>query len=190
MTARRASRPDRSSASGGPGAVSSARYRDGRWPRSPRGAAESAARARSFGAPRRSDGQPLAPLGSTTSEHAPTRLRSHAGHEAMLALARALLGLICPLRHGCVPLPRSTFAFRALTHEWLAFRQPARPSRCDARFYRWAGGVVKSLPGRLRRCYSGATPGPDRPIVRPIWLRRRTHSPLWQHPQIGSEYLD
>jgi hypothetical protein len=30
----------------------------------------------------------------------------------MLALARALLGLIRPLRHGCVPFPRSTFASR------------------------------------------------------------------------------
>ena len=61
----------------------------------------------------RSGGQLLAPLGSTTSEHAASTLRSHAGHEAMLALARALLGLIRPLRHECVPFPRSTFAFRS-----------------------------------------------------------------------------
>ena len=74
--------------------------------------------------PQRSDGEPLAPLGSTTSEHAPTALRSHPGHEAVLALARALLGLIGPLRHGCVPFPRSTFAFRA-SHTRTAGVPPA-----------------------------------------------------------------
>jgi hypothetical protein len=64
---------------------------------------------------RRSDSEPLAPLGPTTSEHAATALGGHAGHEAMLALTRALLGLIRPL-HGCVPFPRSTFAIRPDKH--------------------------------------------------------------------------
>ena len=112
-TDRRASRPDRSSSSGGRGSGSSAQSRDGRSPRTPRGAEASAAQARPSRPGRRSDGESLAPLGSTTSEHAPSALRSHAGHEAMLALARALLGLIRPL-HECVPFPRSTFAFRAI----------------------------------------------------------------------------
>jgi hypothetical protein len=42
----------------------------------------------------------------------------------VLALARALLGLIGPLRHGCVPFPRSTFAFRA-SHTRTAGVPPA-----------------------------------------------------------------
>jgi hypothetical protein len=96
-----------------------------RWPRSPRGAGSSAARARPRAASRRSGREPLAPLGSTTSEHAPTALRSHAGHEAVLALARALLGLIRPL-HRCVPVPRSAQRSWPFTHERLAFRQPLR----------------------------------------------------------------
>ncbi len=87
--------------------ASYARFHDDRSPRSPRGAEASAAQARSRRTDRRSDGQSLAPLRSTASEHAASTLRCHPGHEAMLALARALLGLIGPLRHGCVPFPRS-----------------------------------------------------------------------------------
>jgi hypothetical protein len=34
----------------------------------------------------------------------------------MLALSRALLGLVRPLGHGCVPFPRSAFAIRAGKH--------------------------------------------------------------------------
>ena len=60
---------------------------------------------------RTSGAEPLAPLGATTSEHAPTALRGHAGHEAVLALPRALLGLIGPL-HGCVPFLVGDLAFR------------------------------------------------------------------------------
>jgi hypothetical protein len=68
----------------------------------------------------------------------------------VLALARALLGLIGPLRHGCVPFPRSTFAFRALSHTngWRSASLRARrsgPSRSDRRFYRRAGAVVKRM---------------------------------------------
>ncbi len=113
-TDRCASRLDRSSSSGEPGSGSSAQFRDDRSPRSPPGAEASAAQARSRRLWRRSDGESLAPLGSTTSEHAASALRRHSGHEAMLALARALLGLIRPLRHGCVPFPRSTFTVRAI----------------------------------------------------------------------------
>src|ERR671914_498290 len=47
-----------------------------------------------------SDGEPLAPLRSATSQHAPAALRGHAGEEPMLALAGALLGLIRPLHRS------------------------------------------------------------------------------------------
>jgi hypothetical protein len=194
--------------------VSSVRCRDGRSLRSPRGAGGSAARARGDRSPRRSDGEPLAPLGSTTSEHAPTALRSHPGHEAMLTLARALLGLIGPLRHGCVPFPRSMIAFGAL-HTRTAGVSPAcaydfrwpislirdstvprggrsnvargqggapdatpshavgrndrsngsgKPRRPVHRSPRWrvaARRLDGTLPRRIGRCYSGATPTPD-----------------------------
>jgi hypothetical protein len=213
-TGRRATPPGRSSSSGGPASRSSARFRDGRLPRSPRGAEASAAQPRNRRDDRRSDGEPLAPLGSSTSEHAASALRRHARHEAVLALARALLGLIRPL-HGLRAVPRSTFTIRGhQTHERLAYRQPAHeyggPSRSGSRFYRRAGtrsnvGSGKScglvtirwpacpvcrlpsashgadgpdpLPRRFGRCYSGPTPGPDRPIRRPISARRRTHQP-------------
>ena len=188
-TDRCASRPRRSSSSGGPASRSSAPFRDGRLPRSPRGAEASAALARSGPADRRSDGQSLAPLGSTTSEHAASALRSHPGHEAMLALARTLLGLIRPLRHGCVPFPRSTFTVRASKHTngWRPASLRTKgvgPSRSGSRFYRRAGGRSNKrhdgpdpLPRRFGRCYSGATPGPDRPMSCPISARRRTHQP-------------
>jgi hypothetical protein len=101
-TARRAFPPDRSSSSGGRAAVSSARFRDGRWPRSLPGAEASAAWAWRRRPTRRSGGEPLASLGPTTSEHATTALGRHSSHEAVLPLAGALLGLIGPL-HGCVP---------------------------------------------------------------------------------------
>jgi hypothetical protein len=107
-----------------------------RWPRSPRGAGASAARAR-FRAPwRRSGREPLPPLGPTTSEHTPTAPRSHAGHEAVLALPRALLGLIRPL-HRCVPVPRSAVAFRA-HHTRMAGVPPACAH--EYRSARLAGG--------------------------------------------------
>jgi hypothetical protein len=70
----------------------------------------------------------------------------------VLALARTFLGLIRPLRHGCVPFPRSTFAVRATKHTtgW----RPASlrtmgvgPSRSGSRFYRWADG--RSNPGPM-----------------------------------------
>ena len=118
------SRPDRSSPSGGPAAGSSARCHDGRCSRSPRGASASAARAR-LRALRRSGGEPLSPLRPTTSEHAPTALCGHAGHEAVLALPRPLLGLIGPL-HRCVPFLVQRSRSGPFTHERLAFRQPAR----------------------------------------------------------------
>ena len=202
-TARRASRPGRSSASGGPAAGSIARCRDGRSPRSPPGAEASAARARPSWPLRRSDGEPLAPLGPTTSEHAATALRGHPGHEAMLALARALLGLIRPL-HRCVPFPRSAFAIRAIKHTngWRSASlraNPDGPSRSGAGFYRRPARRSNTrrartstparrgrssptdgsdpLPRRFGRCYSGPTPGPDRPKRRPISARRRTHQP-------------
>jgi hypothetical protein len=106
-----------------------------------------------------SGGQPLAPLGPTTSEHAATALRSHAGHEAMLALARALLGLIRPL-HECVPFPRSAFAFR-VHHIRTAGVPPAcahefgGPSRSGAIL------VLAPTPVKLGR----AVPAP------PPWVR-------------------
>ncbi len=69
----------------------------------------------------------------------------------MGAGALALLGLIGPLRHGCVPFPRSTFAFRAL-HTRTAGVPPAcarrnGPSRSDRRFYRRHGVAVKLVSG-------------------------------------------
>ena len=94
-----------------------------------------------------SGGQPLAPLGSTTSEHAPSTLRSHAGHEAMLALARALLGLIRPLRHACVPFLVQRSRFRPFTHEGLAFCQPARTNSL-ARLAWWR--ILPAAWGRVK----------------------------------------
>jgi hypothetical protein len=104
--------------------------------------ASKSARRRSIGsagisrADRRSGRELLSSLGSTTSEHATSALRGHAGHEAMLALPRALLGLVRPLRHGCVPFPRSAFAIRADKHTngWrpaslITFQWPV--SLCD-----------------------------------------------------------
>jgi hypothetical protein len=114
-TGRRATPPGRSSSSGGPASRSSARFRDGRLPRSPRGAEASAAQPRNRRDDRRSDGEPLAPLGSSTSEHAASALRRHARHEAVLALPRALLGLIRPL-HGCVPFLVQRSRFGAIKH--------------------------------------------------------------------------
>ncbi len=117
---------------------------------------------------RRSGGQPLAPLGSTTSEHATTTLGRHPSHEAMLALARALLGLIRPL-HGCVPFPRSALTIRAITHEWLALRQPAHQNsvaRSALRRILLVGeGWVKP-----RRSPSSAGGGADRSV-------RTSHGP-------------
>src|SRR5688572_32853499 len=94
--------------------------------------ASKSARRRSIGSTgitrtgRRSGRELLPSLGPTTSEHATSALRGHTGHEAMLALARALLGLIRPLRHCCVPFLVQLSRFGRQTHERLAFRQPAR----------------------------------------------------------------
>lgn len=165
-TARRASRPVRSSASGGPAAGSIARYRDGRSPRSPPGAEASAARAWVRGGCRRSDGQPLAPLGPTTSEHAATCLRGHAGHEAMLALSRALLWLIRPL-HRCVRfLVVQRLRFGPSTTNGWRLRQPAeRPtSRRPARDYGWPISLwfaILPSPARPVKLVTGPAEGAE-----------------------------
>ena len=96
---------------------------------------------------RPSGAEPLASLGSTTSEHAPTTLCRHARHEAVLALPRALLGLVRPL-HGCVPFPRSTSRSGPSTRTAgvppaCNARKSRGPSRSDRRFYRRFSWPVK-----------------------------------------------
>jgi hypothetical protein len=151
--ARSASPPDRSSALGGRGSVSNARCPDGQWLRSRPGAGASAAQASTRSPVRRSGAELRAPLGPTTSEHAASALRGHPGSEAMLALPRALLGLIRPL-HGCVPVPRSCVhdADRQ-THERLAFRQPCvceRVTRLALRAILVVGRCLGQTRGRPR----------------------------------------
>jgi hypothetical protein len=83
----------------------------------------------------------------------------------MLALARALLGLIRPLRHGCVPFPRSTFASRG-PHTRTAGVPPAcahdfvGPSRLvpnstggvrTGQTFREGSTLASALPGWLYR---------------------------------------
>ena len=167
-----------------------------RWPRSPRGAEVSAAQATVRGRIRRSGAEPLASLGSTTSKHATTALGSHAGHEAVLALARTLLGLICPL-HRCVP--GSSFSISrsgpSHTNGWrsaslraripvarLAGRDSSRGSQgrsngpdrsTPARTARFGDQFrsidADSLLPRKGRCYSGATPGTGPPRSGIVW---------------------
>lgn len=196
-----ASRFDPSSTTEGRGAGSSALCPRVRASRTPRGAGASAARAR-LRAPWRSGAESLPSLCPTTSEHAPTTLRCHPGHEAVLALPRALLGLVGPL-HRCVPFLVQRSRSRPFTHERLAFSQPARVELVarlalvrDSTGVGWGRSneeparCADALPARIGRCYSGATPGPERPILSPIRLRRRTHPALEGVPRIGSETLD
>ena len=133
-----------------------ARCRDGRPPRSPHGAEGSAARARSS-RPRQSDGQPLASLGPTAGEYPPAALGGHPGHEAVLALACALLGLIRPLRHEWVPFPRSNVSVSGLSHTngWLP---PACAHDCIARSALVRDSTGGPVPGQTLRAAPGVIP--------------------------------
>ncbi len=128
--------------------------------------------------PRRSDGEPLAPLGPATGEHAPTALRRHPGHEAMLALARALLGLIRPL-HECVPFlvqygasgPSHTNGWRFASLRTISVARFALVADSTGGERGGSNAPMRHpLPRGIGRCYSGPTPAPDRqapPLSRP-----------------------
>ena len=145
---------------------------------------------RASAAPFASDGQPLASLCPSTSEHATATLGGHASHEAMLALASALLGLIGPL-HGSVPVPRSspsamrgpdtqtaglspasTRSVKRLAHFALPAILPMLHGGCQTS----AGAPPRreSLPADSRGCYIGRTPRHG-PVFEVSARRSRTH---------------
>lgn len=128
--------------------------------------------------PPSSGAQPLAPLGTTTSQHAAAALRRHPGHEAVLALAGALLGLIRPL-HRFVPL--TSFSVRVPGLHTRTAGVPPACARSLARFalvadstvHRWAGqtrirlGGADRCGGRMSRGVVQASHSSTAAVTRP-----------------------
>jgi hypothetical protein len=115
-----------------------------------------------------SDRQPGASLRSTASEHAAAGLRRHAGEEAVLTLACALLGLIRPL-HACpksfwwfivAPADNTRTAGRSASH--VQRMEPVPDSVSDS-IRRARKGVKRPHPGgSMARIGSGKSIAPGR----------------------------
>lgn len=155
-----------------------------------------------------SDRQPGASLRSTASEHAAAGLRRHAGEEAVLTLACALLGLIRPL-HACpksfwwfimAPPDNTRTAGRSASH--VRRLEPVPDSVSDSirrarkgvkrpRSDRWRAGRrlhQKHCPRPLETATLRRLPRPDAPHHRGsrrperVQLRPRREPP---HPRLG-----